>query len=165
MAWLVCIKRDDRQPYQFVNDLVEVVDESVGLPDHYYDTFNCLKVNGIREDVENVLNQIKPQIYNCGFDLVEQKWVFDTINETSDTKKVWRPGNSTVRKWYNVVNPFKFYINIGSLTPEEKDMLQQYDINHPSIISFINKISKDLSVDPSNNIEETDLRNTLPPGL
>jgi hypothetical protein len=165
MAWLVCVKRDDREPFQYIDDLVEVVDDNVGLPSHYPTTFNVLQVNGTRADVEAILESIRPQVYTVVDDLDTGKWGFDPANPGDQEKQVWRPANTSVKKWYNLVNEFKFPINIGNLTPEEKQLLQTYDIAHPSIASFINKVSKDVSSDSANNVEETDLKNQLPPNL
>jgi len=197
MAWLVCVKRDDREPYQYVNDLISIYEDDQSFPDHYPKTFNMLKVNGTKADVENVLNQIKPEIIKAVWSIEKNSWIFpiseyvakcvyildntlcpkfspDKDVETLckyknfndckyvEFKEVWRPAGTDVKKWYDLVNDFKFHINIGELTPEEKQLLQTYDITHPSITSFINKIVKDIASDLANSVEETDLKNTLP---
>jgi len=162
MAWLVCVRRDDREPYQYINDLISIYEDGQSFPDHYPDTFIMLQVNGTKADVKVVLDLIKPQVVECFRPIAGGTWSFIPPDEDWENKKVWRPANTSVRKWYNLVNDFKFYINIGSLTPEEKQLLQTYDITHASIASFINKICKDISEDPVNNVEETDLKNQTP---
>ena len=78
-----------------------------------------------------------------------------------DHTRVWK-SEASDKKWYFLVNDFKFPINVGDLTAEEKQLLQTYDITHPSIGSFIKKVRKELADDPANNVEVFDLRNTNP---
>ena len=162
MAWLVCVK-GDVEPYQYSFDMISVYEDDQSFPDHYPDSFNMLQVNGTKADVINVMNQIKPEIYDCARE-DGGDWTFGIVQDPVEFKTVWRSAGSTTKKWYNLINKIKFYINIENLTPEEKQLLQTYDITHSSITSFIKKIAKSLADDSANNVEETDLRNTLPNG-
>jgi hypothetical protein len=172
MAWLVCVENDDRaipdepgQLAQFEWDVISTYEDDQSFPNNYWTDYHMFQVNGTKADLDDVISQIKPQVYKCAFDTVDSKWVFNTTNPVSEFKMVWRPAQGTTRKWYNLVHPIKFYSNLGDLTPEEQQLLQTYDIKHASIQSFINKVAKKLDVDPANNVEETDLRNELPAEL
>jgi hypothetical protein len=66
------------------------------------------------------------------------------------------------KRWYKMENDFKFPVNIGNLTPEEKQILETVDINHPSVDSFIRKLVKDMTVLSGNDVEVRELRNSEP---
>ena len=44
MAWLVCVKRDDREPFQFVNDIIEVISNAPEPEHHYWTSFILLEL-------------------------------------------------------------------------------------------------------------------------
>jgi len=93
--------------------------------------------------------------------LSDGEYHFDDGDE-QDQGVIWVFRLEGSNKWYRVDNKFKFPVNIGSLTPEEKQLLETVDINNPAVDSFIRKLIKDITVLSNNDVEIKELRNTNP---
>lgn len=154
------------EPYNYLNDLIGVFDDSHQFSDHELTRFNFLNVNGSVVDVNNVLKQIRPVVAPAFKWVTEDEYRFDRPDSSNqgDVIEVWQIRDATPNRWYKLVNDFKFPINTNDLTPEEKQLMQTYDITHPSVGSFIKEIAKSIGSDPANNDEIRDLRNSYPPG-
>jgi len=161
MAQLMLIGSDVvNEPYQYLDDMSYVFSDDHVFSDDELEQFNFLTVNGSYEDVRDRLIQISPRITAAFHWVEDQKWHFQVPEgDFDETIEVWF---DSPNKWNKVVNGFKFPINVGNLTPEEKQLLETYDINHPSVDAFIRKIAKDITADPANNVEVRDLRNLEP---
>ena len=146
---------------QYLNDVVGVFPDGHQFSSTELEKFNFLTIGGSMEDVRTRLEEIMPR--------VEMAWVWP-----SDGEYHWYDGDENPpvfkyvyqvegsNKWYKLENKFRFPVNVGSLTPEEKQLLETIDINNPSVDSFIRKIVKDITILSGNNVEVKELRNTIP---
>ena len=164
MAVLLLIGNDVvNEPYQYLDDVIGIFSDAHVFSQTELVQFNFLYVNGSREDMRDIFIQIKPKIALAFLWVADQKWHFqepgEGEGEVAETADVWF--DSPIR-WRRLVNGFKFIVNVNNLTPEEKQLLETYDINHPSVGAFINKIVKDITSDPANSIEIRDLRGLEP---
>ena len=147
---------------QNLNDIVGVFPDSHVFSSTELVKFDFLTINGSVEDVRLILEQITPTTARA------YKW-------QSDNQYHWTsPDGETVideiyvyqiegdKKWYHMVNDFKFPCNVGELTSQEKQLLETIDINHPSVDSFVRKLVKDITEDIENNTEINELRDSNP---
>jgi len=158
MAQILVIKAETaRDGLQYIGDIVAVFPD-----DHIFSAteiakFSILTIGGSVTDVQTRLDQIKPRIETAYLLPSDNKYHWDDGEETAiSIINVYQLDN----KWFKVENKFKFPITIDSLSPEEKQLLETIDINHPSVDSFINKIVKDITVLSDNDVEIKELRNT-----
>ena len=163
MAILMLISADIiRDNCQYLNDVVGVFPDGYQFSSTELERFNFLTINGSVSDVQLRLDQITPEIqyaYQWQSD-GKYHWTDPDGETITDEIQVYQVEGSN--RWYKMVNDFKFPVNTGGLTPEEKQLLETYDITHPSVDSFIRKLAKDLTEDPANNTEIKDLRNSHP---
>lgn len=164
MAQILLIKTETvRDGLQYLGDVVGIFEDSHQFSDHELTVFNVLTVAGSRLDVEAKFDQIKPEVADAYLweSDGEYHWTIPDEGNVLNTREVARPeGNN---KWYLLENRFKFPINVDMLTPEEKQVLETVDINHPSVDAFIKKIAKNVFALPGNDVEVRELRNTEPP--
>lgn len=146
---------------QYLNDVVGVFAATHQFSETELTKFNFLTVNGSVEDVKTRLKEICPQIENV------YKWVSDNEyhftpapdgDDDIDSISVFRISN----KWFRADNDFRFPVNIGELTAEEKQLLETVDINDPAVDSFISKLAKDITALSGNDVEIKELRNSTP---
>ncbi|MHC4292665.1 MAG: hypothetical protein ACYSTX_00090 [Planctomycetota bacterium] len=149
-----------RDGCQYVGDVVQIQEDDYVFSETELEKFSFLAINGTRSEVEARLLELLPEKY------IAFKWNSDNqwhLQEATapdydiDEMDVWQPEGS--KRWYELVTSFKFGMNIDSLTPEEKQLLETININHPSVDSFIRKTIKDLAALLGNDAEVTDLRN------
>jgi len=159
---LIITSETVRDGLQYLGDIVGVYSDSHVFSSTELEKFSVLTISGSVADVTARLNQIKPVVlsaYQFESD-GDYHWTDPDYETIINTIKVFRVEGD--RKWYQLVNAFKFPISISSLTPEEKQLLETIDINNPSVDSFIRKIIKDVTVLSGNNIEIRELRGTHP---
>lgn len=162
MAQLLIIKAETvRDGLQYIGDVVGVFEDSHVFSETEIAKFNVLTVGGSAADVRTRLQQLTPRIEEAYRSSVDEKYHFGMPpEEPLEIIKVYRlEGDS---KWYKAENKFKFPMTVDELTPEEKQLLETVNINHPSVDSFIRKLIKDISVLSGNDVEIKDLRNTEP---
>jgi len=151
-----------RDGLQYLDDVVGVFEDSHQFSKTELEKFNFLTIGGTKANVELRLFQITPDIqiaYQWASD-GKYHWtdgVGETITGTTDVYQIERSN-----KWYKLVNDFKFPVNVGELIAEEKQLVETYDITHPSVDSFIRKLAKDVTSDPANSLEIKELKNTHP---
>ena len=151
--------RDDQ--FQYLGDVAGVYPDGFPFSQDELDAFDFLTVNGSKADVEAVLEQIRPTEAKCYLWNSDNKYHWEPHPDGDDTiQDVYKVEGS--KRWYKLETDFKFPTNVSSLTPEEKQLLETVDINHPSVDSFIRKIIKDFTTQPGNDVEINDLRNTDP---
>ena len=166
MAKILLIKTEtERDGLQYINDIVGVYDDSHIFSDHELQVFNVLTINGSVADVKARIEQITPTIETAFLWTSDGEWHFDYPEDPEadpilDVIQVYQVEGDN--KWYHAVSDFKFPTNIGDLTPEEKQLLETVNINHPSVDSFIRKIVKDITQFPGNDVEIKDLKNQTP---
>ena len=151
-----------RDGLQYLNDLVGVFPDDHQFSPTELSNFSFLTVGGSVEDVKTRISQITPRVEYCVLWQSDNKyhWLDDGDNDPLETIEVYQIEGSN--KWFKLVNAFKFPVNVDELTPEEKQLLETVDINHPSVDSFIRKIAKDVAALPDNDIEVKELRNSEP---
>jgi len=163
MAKVLLIKLETaRDGLQYIGDLVGVYPDSHNFSPHELDVFGVLTINGSVEDINARINQITPQI-ETAFQWEsdgDYHWIYPEEGNVIDTIDVYRIEGDN--KWYKAENDFKFPVNLNGLTPEEKQLLETVDVNHPSVDSFIRKIAKDITTLSGNDVEVRDLRNSEP---
>ena len=160
MAILLLIKNPN-EGFTYINDMVGVYNDTHQFSATELEHFNFLTINGSRHDVDLLLKQIQPEILFAYW--TGSEWSLqmpDEIDPVVEDIRVYRVESG--KRWYKLVNPFKFLINIGDLSVEEKTLLETYDINHPSVGSFVRKVLKDITSDSANNEEIKKLRNVNP---
>jgi hypothetical protein len=143
---------------QYIGDIVAVFPDSHIFSSTELAVFDFLTISGTVEDVKALFNEILPRI-ETAYLWPDGDYYWDDT-DSIDSIDVFRLEGSN--KWYRLDNDFKFPLNAGDLTPEEKQILETTDINHPSVTNFIRKIVKDLVVLSGNDVEIKELRNTEP---
>lgn len=143
---------------QYIGDLVNIFKDDHQFSETELEKFNFLTINGSVEDVTAKLEQIKPRIEKAYLWVSDSEYHWDDSQDFTEIIRVVQDGN----RWRKVNERFKFPINFDELTPEEKQILETIDINHPSVDSFINKIAKDILALSGNQEEVKELRNTEP---
>lgn len=164
MAKIFSVNADvANEPFQYLDDIVGVIEDSTPVSDAMAAAFNFVTVGGTKDEVEAKLEEINFTYAEAHYNPVTESYQFtDPYHPDSTSKQVWTPGGAQVR-WYTVATPFKFPHNMGTLTAEEKQLLGTVNINHPSVDSVIRKIRKDLvAANPENDIEVVELRNEIP---
>ena len=162
MAILVLISTNQiREPFQFLGDVVGIYEDDYPFTPSVLERFDFLTIRGTREDVERRLQELDVQYAAAYLNPATGKYQFDDpMTEGVQQIQVWSAGDN---KWYQVVEPFKFRFNIGTLTAEEKQLLSTIDIFNPSVDAAAKKIIKDLlAANPANGEEVRDLRNKTP---
>ena len=165
MAQVLIIKAETaKDGLQYIGDVVGVYLDSHQFSSTELAIFSVLTINGSREDVKARLKQIRPQLEDAFLWESDGEYHWDgpedELDNVLDTIRVYKIEGSN--KWYRVDNKFKFPVNIGTLTPEEKQLLETVNINHPSVDSFIRKLVKDITALSGNDVEIKELRNTEP---
>jgi len=164
MAKALIIKAEtERQAVQYIGDLLSVFPDDHVFSDHELSIFGVLKINGSVEDVTARLSQLTPTEATAFKWSSDDKYHFDTEDIPNDVSvleiiDVFQVDN----RWYKKTTGFKFPINIGELTAEEKQLLETIDITHTAVDSFIRKVVKDLTTQIGNDIEIKELRNDTP---
>ena len=146
---------------QYIGDIVDIYEDDRYMSPTMLEMYNFITIKGSVSDVRNRLDQIKPRIEEA-YQLPDESWGFnvpDGVQEIAHCQVYQVEGSN---RWYVVNNSFKFPFNIAGLTPEEKQLLETVDINHPSVDSFVRKIAKDIAVLSGNDTEIKALRNQEP---
>jgi len=151
-----------RDGLQYLGDIVGVFPD-----DHQFSAtelikFSYLTIGGSVADVQARIDQLKPQITEAYLWESDGKYHFDEDGDIDPLGMILVFRTEGSNKWYKLENAFKFPFNLGDLTPEEKQLLETVDINHPSVDSFIRKLVKDITALSDNDVEIKDLRNTNP---
>lgn len=160
MAQILIIKAETvRDGLQYIGDVVGVFpDDHIFSPTELA-KFDVLTINGSVDDVNIRLRQIQPRIEDA-FLWEDGKYRWENPPIGIEWIKVYRIEGSN--RWYRMDSLFKFPVSVSRLTPEEKQLLETVDINHPAVDSFIRKLVKDITVLAGNNVEIKELRNTEP---
>lgn len=161
MAQILIIKNETAvDGLQYLGDIVGVYRDSHVFSDHELLIFNVLTISGSVADVQAKIHEITPREEEAFLWVADNEyhWIKESELAPGDEIRVFQVSN----RWYELVDDFRFPISISGLTPEEKQLLETVDINHPSVDSFIRKIVKDLAVLAGNGNEIKDLRNTEP---
>jgi hypothetical protein len=156
----------ERDGLQHIGDVVDVYEDDRWMSPTMLEKFTIVNIAiGINTvaDVKARLDQLKPvtsHAHQWDFDF---KYHFNT-EEYPEGCICYNPIDvyQVGKKWYKMEVGFKFPINLANLSEQEKIYLATLDINHPSVNSFINKIVKDLTSQPGNDVEITDLKNQEP---
>lgn len=163
MAKVILINNEtEADGLQYLGDLVDVYEDDRWMSPTMLEKFSILTINGSVEDVKARLRQLQPRTawaYLWGSDS-KWHWTKDGSNPPAETIEVFQAEGSN--RWYRLENDFKFPVNLAALTPEEKQLLETVNINHPSVDSFIRKLIKDITALSGNDIEIKNLRNTQP---
>jgi hypothetical protein len=147
---------------QYLNDIHNGV-----FPDDYQfsgtelQVYNFLSVGtGVNtvEEVQLLFDSISPRI-ETAYLRPDGDYYWDDTDSIGSIDVFRLEGSN---KWYRLDNDFKFPLNAGDLTPEEKQILETTDINHPSVTNFIRKTVKDLVALSGNDVEIRELRNSEP---
>jgi hypothetical protein len=164
MAILLLIKAETaRDGLQYLNDVVGIFNDDHQFSSTELEVFSFLTIKGSRQDVSDRIDQIQPAIeeaYKWESD-GEYHWTNPDEETIIDIIDVYWYGLPP-KRWTRLDEDFKFPVNVGELTAEEKQVLETVDINHPSVDSFIRKIIKDLDMLSGNNVEIIELRNSAP---
>lgn len=148
---------------QYLNDVVGVFTDDHAFSETELVKFDFLTISGTVQEVRQRLEQITPSIHDAHLWATDNKYHWDfPANEDDllDSIEVFQTEGST--KWYRLDNDFQFPVNVGDLSPEEKQLMETVDINHPSVDSFIRKLVKDINALSGNDVEIKDLRNSQP---
>lgn len=161
MAKVIYIKAEtELDGVQYLGDIVEVLEDDRWLSPSMLEAFNVLTISGSKADVQARLNQIIPRVKKA-YLLADGDYHWDRGDEDPvETIRVFQVEGSN--RWYKQEEKFKFPMNLAELTPEEKQLLETVNINHPSVDSFIRKLVKDITILSGNDVEVKELRNTEP---
>jgi hypothetical protein len=161
MAVIMLINNETvKDGLQYLNDIACVFNDDHQFSRTELEKFNFLTINGTKNDVKEKIRQITPRIEHAYLLLTDNKYHWQDDGTTIGAIQVYQVEGSN--KWYKLENDFKFPVNIGDLTPEEKQILETVDINHPSVDAFIRKLVKDITILSGNNVEIKELRNSEP---
>lgn len=151
-----------RDGHRYLGDVIGVFPDSHQFSPTELIKFNYLTIGGSVQDVKARLDQLKPQIENAYLWESDNEYHFNEDGDLDplETIRVFRAEGS--KRWYKLVEKFRYPINLDTLTPEEKQVLETVDINHSSVDSFIRKLIKDITVLSGNDVEIIELRNTNP---
>lgn len=145
--------------WTFQNDILGVYEDSHIFSSYEQNIYDFLTVSGTRQDVQQRLSQIQPRVavaYDVG-----GKWTFEEPNPVGETLDVWTPNDG--KNWYQLKEAFRFPVNIGVISAEEKQFLTTFDINHPSVDATVKKLAKNLvDANPENSVHIKSLRNQEP---
>ena len=156
MAQLLIIKTE-KEGLQYIGDVVGVFrDEHIFSSDEL-EIFNVQTIKGSKTDVKAKLQQLAPVIANAYLHS-DGKYYFEESDPYLSMIEVLKIGI----RWYEVKNDFKFNVNVNSLTPEEKQTLETVDIKDLLTDDSIQKMIKDYTLIPGNDVEIKDLRNKIP---
>lgn len=153
MAILLLIKDTPRPPYQYVDDVVEVYDDTHIFTDTEKIQFGFLTVMGSRVDVDRAFTNRYPDIDEAYY--VNGKYQRGIV-AGAPTIRIWHQKGS--QNWYRLVNCPKFLRNVSSLTNQDRQDLETIDVNNGQITPIINKMIYNLALDPLNTDEIEDLR-------
>ena len=163
MAILMLINADTAvNDLQYLFDVVNIYEDDHTFTPTELERYDFLPVNGTKAEVEAFLSSALPKFADAYLWDDDNKWHFsdETDGEILDEVQVYQLENDT--RWYKYIVEFRFPVNVGALTAEEKQLLASYDITHPSVDNFVRKIIKDLAADPANQEEIKDLKGDQP---
>ena len=163
MAQVLIINSETaRDGLQYLGDVVAIIPDSWQPSETELVKFDVITIGGSVDDIQARLMEIEPSTEFCYLweSDGDYHWVRDGENVSVEIIEVYQIKGS--RKWYKLINDFKFSRNTNDLTAEEKQILETVDINHPSVDAFIGKLIKDVVALPGNNVEVRELRGTNP---
>ena len=163
MAIIMLINNETvRDGLQYLNDVVGVFEDGYQFSGTELEKFNFLTVGGTKQEVASRLRQLTPVMEKCYLWESDNKYHWTDGDEETILDEIEAYQIEGDIKWFKAENDFKFPVNFGELTAEEKQLLATVNINHPSVDSFIRKLIKDITVLSGNNVEIKELKNTSP---
>lgn len=153
MAQLLLIDKDTANDLQFDGDVVGIFSDEHQFSATELQKFRVMKISGSREEVESRLDSLKPPRKTVIRWQVDNSWHDEDDpppnGDVSEFKEVYELGD----RWFELENDFKFTLNVSSLSPEEKQVVETTDIGSVSAGLVARKLVKDLTALDGNDRE------------